>query len=83
MYLDGELELDASRMTGQGTFDFEKAKLSARDFLMKERTIDSQNAAFELQGGDLDEVAFGTEDVFAHVDFDARRGTSKPRKVRL
>ena len=80
VYLDGELELDASRMTGQGTFDFEKAKLSARDFLMKERTIDSQKAAFELQGGDLDEVAFGTEDVFAHVDFDARRGDFKAKE---
>jgi hypothetical protein len=79
VYLDGELELDASRMTGQGTFEFEKAQLSARDFLMKERTIDSQKAAFELQGGDLDEVAFGTEDVFAHVDFDARRGDFKAK----
>ena len=80
VYLDGELELDASRMTGQGTFDFEKAKLSARDFLMKERTIDSQKAAFELQGGDLDKVAFGTDDVFAHVDFDARRGDFKAKE---
>ena len=67
-------------MIGQGTFDFEEAKLSAPDFLMKERTLDSQQAAFELQGGDLDGVAFGTEDVFAHVDFDARRGDFKAKE---
>ena len=80
VYLTGGLELNASRMIGQGTFDFEEAKLSAPDFLMKERTLDSQQAAFELQGGDLDGVAFGTEDVFAHVDFDARRGDFKAKE---
>ena len=46
---------------------------------MKERTIDADVAAFELTGTDLNEVAFGTDNVSAHVDFDARRGDFKAR----
>ena len=46
---------------------------------MKERTIDADESAFELQGTDLNEVAFGTDNVSAHVDFDARRGDFKAR----
>ena len=34
-------------------------------------------AAFELQGSDLNDVAFGTDNVTAHVDFDERRGDFK------
>ena len=30
---------------------------------MKERTIDADESAFELQGTDLNEVAFGTDNV--------------------
>ncbi|MDA0939538.1 MAG: hypothetical protein O2990_00915 [Bacteroidetes bacterium] len=77
VYLKGELELTEPKMTGRGTFMFERAELASQDFLMKERTIDADVAAFELQGSDLNEVAFGTDNVSAHVDFDLRRGDFK------
>ena len=77
VFLEGELELSEPQMTGQGTFHFERAELSSLGFLMKERTIDADESAFELQGSDLNEVAFGTDNVSAHVDFDARRGDFK------
>lgn len=77
VFLKGELELTEPKMTGRGTFMFERAELASQDFLMKERTIDADVAAFELQGSDLNEVAFGTDNVSAHVDFDLRRGDFK------
>jgi hypothetical protein len=77
VYLKGELELSEPQMTGRGKFLFERAELASQDFLMKERTIDADVAAFELQGSDLNEVAFGTDNVSAHVDFDLRRGDFK------
>ena len=77
VYLKGELELTEPQMTGRGTFMFERAELASQDFLMQERTIDADVAAFELQGSDLNEVAFGTDNVSAHVDFDERRGDFK------
>ena len=79
VYLKGELELTEPQMTGRGAFHFERAELGSQSFLMKERTIDADVAAFELTGTDLNEVAFGTDNVSAHVDFDARRGDFKAR----
>lgn len=77
VYLKGELELSEPRMTGRGTFLFERAELASQDFLMKERTIEADVASFELQGSDLNEVAFETDNVSAYVDFDLRRGDFK------
>ena len=77
VHLKGELELTEQQMTGRGAFHFERAELASQDFLMDERTIDTDVAAFELQGSDLNDVAFGTDNVTAHVDFDARRGDFK------
>ena len=79
VFLEGELELSEAQMTGRGTFHFERARLASQEFLMKERIIDADVAAFELQGSDLNEVAFGTDNVSSHVDFDARRGDFKAR----
>ena len=81
VHLKGELELTEQQMTGRGVFHFERAELASQDFLMEERTIDADVAAFELQGSDLNDVAFGTDNVTAHVDFDARRGISRPLMV--
>lgn len=75
--LVGGMHLRGQRMTGEGVFHFERAELSSRDFLMEERTIDADESAFLLQGTDLNEVAFGTDNVSAHVDFDARKGDFK------
>lgn len=80
VFLEGELALSEPEMTGRGTFHFERAALTSQDFLLKERTIDAETAAFKLQGTDLNEVAFGTDNVFAHVDFDARRGDFKAKE---
>ena len=77
VYLKGELELSEPQMTGRGAFHFERAELASQGFLMKERTIDADVAAFELQGSDLNDVAFETDNVNAHVDFDERRGDFK------
>ena len=75
--LDGALHLKPEAMTGQGVFHFERAELASQSFSMKEHLIDAEVAAFELTGRDLNEVAFGTDNVSAHVDFDARRGDFK------
>lgn len=72
--LVGGLHMWAERMTGEGTFHFERAALSSRGFSMGEHLIDADVAAFSLVGTDLNEVAFGTDNVSAHVDFDERRG---------
>ena len=75
--LDGGLHLTPERMTGQGVFYFERAELASQSFSMKEHLIDADVASFQLTGTDLNEVAFGTDNVSAHVDFDARRGDFK------
>ena len=80
VFLEGELALSEPQMTGRGTFHFERAALTSQGFVMKERIIDADVGAFELQGSDLNEVAFGTDNVSAHVDFDARRGDFKARE---
>jgi hypothetical protein len=80
VFLKGELELSEPGMSGRGVFHFERAELASQDFVMKERTLDAGVAAFELQGTDLNEVAFGTDNVVAHVDFDLRRGDFKARE---
>jgi len=80
VFLKGELELSEPGMAGRGVFHFERAELASQDFVMKERTLDAGVAAFELQGADLNEVAFGTDNVVAHVDFDLRRGDFKARE---
>lgn len=72
--LVGGMHMWADRMTGEGTFHFERAELSSRGFEMGEHLIDADVSAFTLVGTDLNEVAFGTDNVSAHVDFDVRRG---------
>ena len=71
--LKGELMLVDMYMSAKGTFEFEGAQLASNAFELQERSLDSEHASFSLNSRGLPDMAFGTEDVAAHVDFDARR----------
>jgi hypothetical protein len=76
--LKGTLSLQPSGMTGQGDMTFSGAKLSSDLFKYKRRVIDADTANFQLAGMDEGSgLAFKTNNVNAHVDFDKRQGVFK------
>lgn len=74
--MEGTIAVQQSGMTGQGIMRFEDAELSSNSFHYGTAVIDADTAEFKLLDyeTDLNEMAFRTENVNAHVDFDARFG---------
>ena len=72
--LGGSIHLSTSGMTAQGEFEFEEAFLSSKYFTMGELGMKADTARFEIQGNDLNALAFTTDNVKADVDFKTRVG---------
>ncbi len=75
--LHGGLALTQSGMTGDGTMNFENAKLTSRNYRFNRMTTDADTASFNLSSLDADALAFKTDNVSAHVDFENRKAEFK------
>lgn len=76
--LRGTSALRPEGMTAKGRIYFNTAELSSRHFKFKAKIIDSDTANFKLKNHDLgNELAFKTDNVNAHIDFNQRIGEFK------
>jgi hypothetical protein len=73
----GELDLTPKQLTGNGTVDFNSAKLDAKLITFKSIAFDSDTANFSLKDAATGEIAFSTFNVKANVDFKKRLGEFK------
>jgi hypothetical protein len=65
------------QLFGSGTADFSNAKLDAKLLKFKSNSFDSDTANFSLKALDIASLAFATDNVNAHIDFDKRMGEFK------
>lgn len=75
--LDGRVALRPEGMTGSGNIYIANGEVLSNVFKFKHHHFDADTAEFKLRTVDLDEMAFKTENVNAHVDFEKRKGEFK------
>ncbi|MFY9310211.1 MAG: hypothetical protein WAQ28_14285 [Bacteroidia bacterium] len=74
---NGELDLTPRELTGNGTVDFNSAKMDAKLINFKSIAFNSDTANFSLKDATTGDIAFSTFNVKANVDFDKRLGEFK------
>ena len=75
--LEGQLSLQPSGMTGEGTMAFQGAELDSRLFDYTRRQILADTADFRLNQSGAENLAFRTNNVNSKIDFDKRVGEFK------
>jgi hypothetical protein len=75
--LDGRLALRPDGMTGSGYMFIENGQILSTLYKFKHSHLDADTAEFYLRTVNLEEMAFKTENVNAHVDFNTRKGQFK------
>ncbi|MCB9194948.1 MAG: hypothetical protein H6598_01875 [Flavobacteriales bacterium] len=75
--LDGRIALRPEGMTGSGNIFIENGEVLSNTFKFKHHFFDADTAEFKLRTVNLEEMAFKTENVNAHVDFNDRKGQFK------
>lgn len=70
----GTLKLKPEALTGWGMMEFTKAELYSNEFKYNLNTVDADTSDFKLKALDMTGFAFKTDNVNAHVDFEARTG---------
>ncbi|MFH1320836.1 MAG: hypothetical protein ABII90_09320 [Bacteroidota bacterium] len=75
--MNGSIALRPDGLTGEGQADFAGAELESNLIKFNIWSFDADTAIFRLKSAELDEIAFATDNVNAHVDFDERKGTFK------
>ncbi len=70
----GRLDLTPKLLTGAGKIDFGNAELTAPLMKFKQNKFDSDTSNFALKSDDFKALSFETDNVKAHIDFDARTG---------
>lgn len=73
----GKLIVTPKQLYGIGTADFSNAKLIAKWIKFRFNSFDSDTANFSLKALDIASLAFKTDNVNAHIDFDKRMGEFK------
>ncbi len=73
----GRLSLTPTQLYGTGFSDFVNAKLDAKWIKFKFHSFDSDTANFSLKSAEIAALAFSTNNVNSHVDFDKRLGEFK------
>ncbi|OFY85535.1 MAG: hypothetical protein A3F72_10200 [Bacteroidetes bacterium RIFCSPLOWO2_12_FULL_35_15] len=74
---NGRLSLTPKQLFGNGTAEFSKAKLDAKLVKFNFNSFDSDTANFSIKDPDIAQLAFSTDNVNAHIDFDKRAGEFK------
>lgn len=75
--LEGRVALRPDGMTGSGFLYIENGQLLSNLYKFKYEHLDADTAEFYLRTVNLDEMAFKTENVNAHVSFKTRKGQFK------
>ncbi len=75
--LSGKIALRPDGMTGSGNIFIENGEILSNLFKFKHHIFDADTSEFKLRTIDLDQMAFKTENVSAHVDFYDRKGQFK------
>lgn len=73
----GRLSMTPKQLFGTGTADFSNAKLDAKWVKFRANAFDSDTSNFSLKALDVASLAFATDNVNAHIDFDKRVGEFK------
>lgn len=71
---EGYLALTTNNMGGDGTIEFSGAFLSSDDFLYRQNDFEADTSSFSLASLTDAGMAFKTENVSSHVDFEKRLG---------
>ncbi|HEY0029506.1 MAG TPA: hypothetical protein VGC65_02015 [Bacteroidia bacterium] len=74
---NGRLAMTPKQLTGAGTADFSNAKLDAKLIKFKSNSFDSDTSNFSLKDLEIAALAFATDNVNSHIDFDKRIGEFK------
>ncbi|MGL4598873.1 MAG: hypothetical protein ACRCYO_15255, partial [Bacteroidia bacterium] len=75
--MKGTLTLSPKSLLGAGNLAFSNAEMDSKKMLFKNKVTDADTADFRLKALDLGGLAFSTNNVNAHVDFDKRQGDFK------
>lgn len=74
---NGMLSVTPLQLFGSGTADFSNAKLDSKLIKFKFHSFDADTSNFSLKTQDIASLAFATDNVNAHIDFDKRVGEFK------
>jgi len=73
-HFHGRLDLTPQLLSGDGKIDFGNAEMTAPLMKFKQNKFDSDTANFALKSEEFKSLSFETDNVKAHIDFDARSG---------
>ncbi len=73
----GNLQLKPSGMTGNGLMTFAASELESNLFKYKQNIFDADTSDFRLTSDNTNALAFSTNNVQSHIDFDKRVGDFK------
>lgn len=73
----GLFSLTPKQLYGNGTTDFSNAKLDSRWIKFRANAFDADTSNFSLKALDIASLAFATDNVNSHIDFDKRMGEFK------
>lgn len=73
----GTLTLSPKSLDGNGKLNFSNAELLSKKMTLKHHIADADTADFNLKALEVAGLAFATNNVNAHVDFDKREGDFK------
>lgn len=76
--MHGELLLQPTGLSGNGTIDMVSASLSSENIVLKSAKISSDTADFRLKSPSSNKLAFSTDNVNAQIDFENREGEFIP-----
>lgn len=74
---EGTLTLSPKNLSANGKLDFTNAELLSKKMILKHHVADADTADFNLKALEMAGLAFSTNNVNAHVDFEKRQGDFK------
>jgi hypothetical protein len=73
----GTLTNSPKSLSGNGKLEFSNAQMTSNKMVLKQHVADADTADFSLKALEMSGLAFATNNVNAHVDFDKREGDFK------
>ncbi|MBR9860824.1 hypothetical protein GYB22_08765 [bacterium] len=77
----GNLVQTSKELAGNGLLEWDIAKLKSKDLKFKPNMVDAEESAIELSTVSEDRIAFASDNVNSHVDFNTRIGEFKANEV--
>ncbi|MCK4664051.1 MAG: hypothetical protein KAT68_14380 [Bacteroidales bacterium] len=79
-YINGEIKLEPTEMTANGSIHIEDSRLKSDLFKFSDETIDSKYTKFDIRTTDLTEFTFRSDSVKSHIDFVKKNASFKSNK---